>query len=291
LNDSFGTFLKDKGHNYNDLLQQYYLARGTGAVEIVNTGMESIGPGYYWHILHKFGDLIKPDLVLVGFFVGNDFQEAELLITIGNIISEPKDLSKKYLQYYQFSNLRLYKLLRNKYILYYETQKKKEEINSLPSHQVGYFSQDNFLEIERTRSWIFDQRKQNLLNEEWQKCTAILLKIKDWCEARQIKLVIIIFPDQFQVDEELRIAVLKRYKNIHAQNFDLAYPNNLIVNFCKAQNLDCLDLLEQFQEQGKTQPLYSLRNTHWNAAGNRLAADMIFRYLEDRQLVPMRRAQ
>ena len=49
-------------------------------MEIVNAGMEAIGPGYYWHILSKYGDLFKPDLVMVGFFVGNDFEEADFAV-------------------------------------------------------------------------------------------------------------------------------------------------------------------------------------------------------------------
>ena len=77
LGDSFSVYLKDKKQNYNNFLQQKFIGSGKGEVEIVNAGMEAMGPGYYWHILNKFGDLFKPDLVLVGFFVGNDFEEAE----------------------------------------------------------------------------------------------------------------------------------------------------------------------------------------------------------------------
>ena len=95
LGDSFSVYLRDKKQNYNDILQQEFIASGRGDVEIVNAGMEAMSPGYYWHILNKLGDLIKPDLVLVGFFVGNDFEEADFAVIIGNFISEPKDLYQK----------------------------------------------------------------------------------------------------------------------------------------------------------------------------------------------------
>ena len=75
------------------------------------------------------------------------------------------------------------------------------------------------------------------------------------------------------------------------ENLDLSYPDNLIVNFCRTHNIHCLDLLRPFQEQGKTRQLYSLRDTHWNAAGNRLAADLIFAYLEKNQLIAPRARQ
>jgi hypothetical protein len=47
-------------------------------------------------------------------------------------------------------------------------------------------------------------------------------------------------------------------------------------------------LLGPFQAEAKARRLYALRDTHWNAAGNRLAADLIYQYLEVHHLVPAR---
>ena len=291
LGDSFSVFLGDEGKNYINLLSKMFIAKGRGDLEIVNAGMEAIGPGYYWHILRKYGDSFHPDLVLVGFFVGNDFGEADFYVNIGNFMSEPNDLIKRYLRYYQFRNLRLYRLLKNKYNNFREGQLKKQEIQRNPSQQVGTFSQETFLEVERTRSWIFDKNKRDDLEQKWRECAAILLKMKEWCDRRKIKLVIAILPDQFQVDPELRKEIFAHYKRIKEENMELTQPVNLIVNFCRAQNIHCLDLLGQFQEQGKTRQLYTLRNTHWNEAGNRLAASLIFEYLEKNQLIIPRARQ
>jgi hypothetical protein len=284
LGDSFSVYLCDKGQNYNNLLQKDFISQGRGDVELVNAGMEAIGPGYYWHILHKYGDLFQPDLVMVGFFVGNDFEEADFAITIGNYMREPHDFIKRYLRYYQFRNWRLYKLCKNKYNRFRDEQLKKREIKRYPPQYVGTFSQETFLEVERTRSWIFDRNKRDRLEKNWRECSALLLKMKDWCDRRKIKFVIVILPDQFQVDAELRKAIFAKYQRIKEKNIDLTQPDNLIVNFCREQNIHCLDLLGQFQEQGKTRQLYALRDTHWNEAGNRLAADLILAYFEKNQL-------
>ena len=53
LGDSFSVNLRDKKQNYNNILQQEFIGSGRGDVEIVNAGMEAMGPGYYWHILNK----------------------------------------------------------------------------------------------------------------------------------------------------------------------------------------------------------------------------------------------
>ena len=101
-------------------------------MELVNAGMEAIGPGYYWHILRKYGDSFQPDLVLVGFFVGNDFEEADFAINIGNYIREPNDFVKRYSRYYQFRNWRLYKLFKNKYNRFRDEQLKKRRDQTVP---------------------------------------------------------------------------------------------------------------------------------------------------------------
>ena len=253
--------------------------------------MEAMGPGYYWQILRKLGDSFKPDLVLVGFFVGNDFEEGIFSVFIGNFINEPKDLIKRYSKYNRFRYWRLHRLVKNKYTRYREEQRREQEVKQQPAQQVGTFSQVTFLEIEKERSWIFDKNKRDLLNREWRGCSEAILKMKAWCDQRQIKLVIAILPEQFQVDQALREAVLTKYKHIAAENLDLSYPDNLIVNFCRTHDIHCLDLLGQFQEQGKTRQLYSLNDSHWNEAGNRLAADLIFQYLEKNQLLSPRPGQ
>jgi len=288
LGDSFSVYLREKKQNYNHILQQEFNESGRKDVEIVNAGMEAMGPGYYWHVMNNLGDLFKPDLIIVGFFVGNDFEEADFSVYIGNFIVEPKNLYKRYLKYDQFRHWRIYRLLKNKYSRYRDAQLKKEEAKSQPSQEAGTFSQTTFLEVEKKRSWMFDKNNWRLLNQQWRECSEIILKMKNWCDRRKIKLVIAILPEQFQVDQALRQAVLTKYDHIAKENLDLSYPNNLIVNFCRTHNIHCLDMLGQFQEQGKTRQLYSVRDSHWNAAGNRLAADLLFDYLGKNQLVPSR---
>jgi len=288
LGDSFSVYLRDKKQNYNNFLLEKLIASGHNDIEIVNAGMEAMGPGYYWHVMNNLGDLFKPDLIIVGFFVGNDFEEADFSVFIGNFIIEPKNLYKRYIKYDQFRHWRLYRLIKNKYSRYRDAQLKKEEAKSQPAQEVGTFSQETFLDVEQTRSWIFDKNKQELLNQRWRGCSEIILNMKDWCDRRKITLVIAILPEQFQVDQALRQAVFAKYHHITAQNLDLSYPNNLIVDFCRSHNIPCLDMLGPFQEQGKTRPLYSVRDSHWNAAGNRLAADLLFAYLEENHLLPAR---
>jgi len=286
LGDSFAVYLRDEGKNYHDFLQKRFQMRSQEAVEVVNAGMIGIGPGYYWHILKKYGDLFKPDVVIVGFFVGNDFEEGELFVRIGDLVVEPYDSMKKFSKYYTFYQTRLYKFLKTKFIRYREEQRRAKEKQQVPAEQMGVFSTESFLEVEKSRSWIFHKHNRQLLEKKWRECAGPILNIKQWCDARGIKFLLVIFPSQFQVEEDLRGQVLSRYPEMAPDALAVAYPNQLITQFCRTHDINCLDLLPLFQAQGNKPSLYELKHTHWNAAGNQLAADTIFAYLEDHHLVP-----
>jgi hypothetical protein len=284
LGDSFAVNLAYWKKNYHDFLREKISVWGRGKVEVVNAGMPGVGPGYFWQILHTYGDRLQPDLVIVGFFEGHDFEDWEMVITIGNVISEPKDLRKKIWNYLQVEKTRLGSFISRKLMFYNSERKRAQEAQALGFRDGGSFSRETFLEIERKRCRIFQKNGRVELQRNWRQCARILAQMKQWCDARRVELVLLIFPDQFQVDEDLRAQVLEKYQ-IPPDSLDLEYPNALITDFCRQNQIHCLDLLPPFQEKEKTTQLYRLRDTHWNEAGNRLAAELIFNYLEDQKLI------
>ncbi len=284
LGDSFSVNLADQKKNYLDFLQGQVQRLGRGRIEVINAGMPGIGPGYYWHILENYGDRFQPDLVLVGFFM-NDFCRWELLDWIGIFISEPHSLKGKIWDYRSFQNSRLFKLLRTKYIWYREQRQKARETQARGKDD-GYFSQESFLRIAKIRSTIFqtDKASRSLLARDWRESAGLITKMKGWCDARKVPMVLLVLPDQFQVDAKLRAEVQKKY-HLGPESFDLEFPNSLISGYCRQLGLRCLDLLPAFQEQGRAATLYALRDTHWNEAGNRLAAEVVFNYLQEQNLL------
>jgi hypothetical protein len=286
LGDSFAVYAPDnnKNLNYNALLQEKYAALSGQKVEIVNAGMPSVGPGYYWRVLENFGDRINPDLVLVGFFLGNDFYEFEFNIIIGELIYEPYNLKKKLWGYQHFKSSRLFKLLRHNYFLYRERERKTQEISKTGGISEGTFSNESFLEIAKGRTWIFRKDKQVDLESKWRQGSLVIAQMKQWSDKRRVPMVLVIFPDQLQVDKDLREEISQIY-GINENSLNLDYPNRLLQTFCRKNNIHCLDLLGPFQNNPDSQHLYALRDTHWNEAGNRLAANLIFQYLEDQKLI------
>jgi hypothetical protein len=99
------------------------------------------------------------------------------------------------------------------------------------------------------------------------------------------KHVIIIHPDQFQVEEELR-RELERTYNLDMNQYDLDLPQRFLLDYCFTKGILCLDLLPTFRARGAAGGLYLLRDTHYNKEGNALAAQLIFNFLEEKKLLP-----
>ena len=285
LGDSFAVNDYHLQKNYHNFLAAALKAGGYPHTEVLNAGVPGTGPGYYWHILEKHGETWKPDLVLVGFFVGNDFGEMEFMLLRGPFIKESGDPIKRWVAYLQFHNLWVYKAIKGQWTLFSEKRRKGQEKKETGGAPEGLFSRQAHLNVEKHRMWIFEKSRRADLDSLWRENADLLLKFKEWCAQRKAPLVIVLFPDEFQVDGDLRREIYQTY-HLTADDVDLAYPNRLVGDYCRRHGIFCLDLLPSFQEQGAARILYKLRDTHWNEAGNRLAGELIFNFLEQHHLIP-----
>lgn len=63
--------------------------------------------------------------------------------------------------------------------------------------------------------------------------------------------------------------------------YDLDLMQKLLKDFLSSKDIHNIDMISEFRVAEKTQDLYLLRDTHWNAAGNQLAADILFANLRN----------
>jgi hypothetical protein len=276
IGDSFSEFFKGEKLNYHDILEkQLNNLNHDKKYEVVNAGISNTGPGYYWNTLEKYGDSFKPDLVLIEFFIGNDFLEMKFdTKRVGLFINEPVHPKWGLLTYLRLKNLWIYQFGRAQWIAWR---------NSL-SKGKGTFSEEEFDRVEIARLWIFEKSKRDEFNKLWNRDSDVLSKMITWCNQRKIPLVIVIIPDQIQIDADLRESLFKKF-NIPANSIDLYYPNRQLINYLEARHVHYLDLTKPMQEAAQSQTLYLVRDTHWNFAGHELAGNMISDYLQTNHLV------
>ena len=91
------------------------------------------------------------------------------------------------------------------------------------------------------------------------------------------KLVVILIPDEFQVNDALYEKLILKNKGM--AKFERQSPQQRIRAYGNKNDIPVLDLLPALLEAEKDGRTYHLRDTHWNALGNRIAGGEVASFL------------
>jgi hypothetical protein len=249
LGDSFAFGVVPYEANYLTLLEED-LRRASPPAEVVNLGIPGIGPEEYVEVLTGEGLRLHGDMVLVSFFVGNDFldlrpapQERSYLLALLHyaLLSRPRGLP----------------------------------VNGAPRYEddAPSFDPGQYIAVEKRRSRVFHTR-DGLLDATFPLAQVHLAQIKSICDAHGMDLMVVLIPDEMQVDPALQAEVVAASGGA-AGEFDFERPNRRLREDLERRGVRYVDLLPGFQAAGRQRRLYRPRDTHWNIAGNRLAAGLI----------------
>jgi len=252
LGDSFVVGVVPQRFNF---LSQLRAALGADATDVINLGIAATEPRDYLAILVNEGLAYAPDLVLVNVFVGNDFEQSA---------RRP----------YEFSYVAT--LVRAAW--------RYARAGPLPAAGSGAsvadyrddeptLARDRFLEIEVDRSWVYDTRDDRL-RVAVERVAGALRSMRDVTAARGAELVVVLIPDEAQVHAALQEEVARASGRPRA-DLDFTQPNRLLAASLDADRIRVIDLLPTFRERGASMRLYKPQDTHWNIAGNALAAETI----------------
>jgi hypothetical protein len=98
--------------------------------------------------------------------------------------------------------------------------------------------------------------------------------------------VVVLIPEETQLDPELQAALPLTYRLYREHAMDFRQPSRIVGERLGAAGIPYLDLYPAFAAAAPTERLYKPFDSHWNIAGNRLAAEQIATFLSDRRLVP-----
>jgi hypothetical protein len=271
IGDSFAFGIVPYEYNYLTLVEQYLKQSGHN-IELINMGIPSIGPREYLSLLVNEGFALEPDRVLLSFFIGNDFEESR---------------KRKLISYSYVASLITYVLDRwTKFegqSFFTGNQTYTYDDDNRPN-----FTDDAYLELERKRSSIFwrDNRAFEgdcgALVSMQQFCLAMALsyisEIKRLCDGRNIGLTIVLIPDEMQVSKPLQTRVVVA-SGLAPASFDFTLPNRLLRARFEELKIDYIDLLTEFSAHSLNDRLYRPNDSHWNIAGNELAARLILQHV------------
>jgi lysophospholipase L1-like esterase len=261
LGDSFAYGIVPYQNNYLTLLEEGLNQKGKRA-EVINMGIAGTGPKDYLALLKNEGLELQPDMVLVSFFIGNDFLQE-------------KEERKLYSYSYLASFINYVVTLGQGY------EGKILNIDGAYDDNASTFTEPKYIELETKRSEIYRQQDQGFQND-LAGALNYLRQIKQVCDERRMKLAVLVIPDEIQVNRNLqtRVKQVKAF-NSGVDDYDFTLPNRQLAAGLKELGIPYLDVLDDFVRAASGTTLYRPNDSHWNIAGNKLAAEALEKWILD----------
>jgi len=267
---------------------------GRGVCEVYNMGVPGVGPPEYVELLTHEALLLRPDLVVVCLFVGND-------LVFGRPFDEPPEPGAWALD--RERSLLALLVTRVRRVAAERARAAAEgagaghiqgsdaELDEVvdtveearaafpwvvdPSLERASFSERGFSDIERSRAHNVCRADRALgpaLFQEMEKMIAA---------AGETPLAFLLIPDEFQVEDDVWAVV-----SGGGETMDRFLPQRRLGDWCAGRGVDLIDPLDEFLAaeplaDGRRH-LYQARDTHWNARGNRIGGEALARYVRDR---------
>lgn len=303
VSDSFN-WAGGKEGNYTALLEKKFINYyGQHQVDVINVGYPGTHTGEQLAMLKKYGLQYNPDLVVLGFFAGNDFRDADperkRIIVNGIYLDIDRKDELIIFGYPIIGKSRLLMFLQQKYKVYQELQKAKHDsaqlfrsslvaslnLASAPiverEQSPGILSNEAFLRVEKSRLKfckirdLLEGKRDDHINYIFDSISEMQALLK----SRNIKLIVAIYPDEYQVNDRLLNEIFAEYDDLQRESYNITCQQEILQKYLEANGIPYIDMLERFRLEQNTRPLYLLREPHWNSEGNQLAADMLFDYL------------
>jgi hypothetical protein len=265
MGDSFtvGSNLPNK-KTYPYLLEQLlkeYAPPGK-KIEVVNAGVGGWGPFQYAQYYLNYGKRFEADLVLIGFYTGNDTldprKDAEKLT---KVIAGRRVIKKTWSSRTKMFLTSYSHLFRK---LFYKNPKEfvfiRSECNNF--HGLTLFLARSLQHVHLNRKapgFVFPE------NSIYQ-----MQRILNQTEAAGIPLAIALIPAEIQTNPVLREKIIVPPKN--PKNYDFNMPQSLLIEAFSEMGIETIDMLEPFTQS--TECLY-MQDTHFSPEGNVLASKIL----------------
>jgi hypothetical protein len=280
LSDSFNWAGGPEG-NYTAILRRRLGATiGEGKVEVINAGYPGTHAGEQLIALERYGLAYAPDLVILGVFVGNDILDAQSwrrVIPVGGELT-PIDTRREPLRtLFGVPFVWRSQLLRfvGARLAVYRLRRAARARGDDPYATGVSLPDEVYQALERERMRVATVVPSQELEDGEANLFATLVAMRKLVSDHGASLVVAAYPDEFQVDERLRQAVIDRF-GVDPRDYDWERPQRRLREFCEGRGIEFQDLLPVFRRaQAAGQRLYLRNDSHWNAAGQELAAEAL----------------
>jgi lysophospholipase L1-like esterase len=288
-------------------LEERLAGRG---VEVLNLGVGGYGTAQQLLALAEDGVRYRPDLVVLGFFLGNDLQNNSYAIEAALFGAEaPTTFSRPYARARSLdAELEWTPPDREQMAPYVERWNERKGwrdalrrtlqpamLANLFEKATGrlwsrFASDDDRYDPELILGWPFlrevaDPKAARLWEDAWLVTRRLLLELDRVARAAGAGLVVLLVPANFQVDARALASIAAGYPGL---DLDPLRINRALAAFCAQAGIPLLDPTPALaREQAGGRPTYyAVEDQHWNAAGQALVAELLARFLDERGLLP-----
>jgi hypothetical protein len=228
--------------------------------EVFNFGMPAVGLPHYLLLLKEaFRIGVSAETVLLGVFVGNDFEYSSLQPLVPEDPLPPVDAAPP--RFAPRSALFDYLRLRV----------------SHSSRFVGWtLTVGDWFGVRlynTAGSYLFLRNPSPEQDDVFDRILTSLGEFQELCRRNQRELYVVLFPNKMQVEN---------HDELESSIYDPERPNRRILEYCELRGLRCLDQLPVLANAyaREQRPLYFPVDRHLNSLGTQIAAQSIFAWLD-----------
>lgn len=276
---TFG-FGVEMNETYSKYLERKLNSKGS-KYEVFNAGWADgySLDSYYLYLKNDGIKKFKPDVIIVEFFVYNDITDISLNRWVNDSNGLPIKITSPYYDVDGQNRLRSAKrvlpLLKNSIVQgIYESLLARSNLFVLIKSTIS-----NMLTVSSANR-VFDKQYNPDIQNEWEINENVLLAIKGIADKNNAKLLVVVMPVNFQVNDNL----WNEYSaSIGAGKLSRTKPDDLMKKFGSSHGIKVIDVYDSFHEEYKKEPLFLRIDGHFNPEGHKLVADDIYNYLQQLQ--------
>ncbi|ETX08748.1 SGNH/GDSL hydrolase family protein [Candidatus Entotheonella palauensis] len=244
--------------------------------EVINAGVPGYNTQQALTYLRESGLALEPDLVVLGFYLGNDIAENFAMPSVsvqdGYLQSgaPAQGMLPAPLRRYLALNSHLYQLLW--------------------PYQRWLVDRSRWVRKERQRLQrrlaIYVPEPDNDTGALWDATRRQVAAMAEITRSHGVPLAVVIIPEMVQVDPQLWHKMIQPMAS-NDTTYQADWPNRRLVALCHEHHLPVFDLLPVFAQAGTDEPWYLPLDGHWTRHGHAVAAVAIGTFLRQQQLLPV----
>jgi lysophospholipase L1-like esterase len=263
---------------------------GADQVRVLKAGIPGTGPTDQLQLLRQLLETVRPRVVVVGFYVGNDFQDAaeggarQFDIVDGFLVRRGDTGAGSpvaWLQRWLKRNSRLAQLVALQLWLREQRQAAAVPVDRQP--HAGVESRDGwlrrFIRVHLAGAFPPD------LQRGVETALSALGAMHGLAREHGARFLLVVIPPNIQVHEGDR----RRYQDafgLPEAGWDLDRPQRILQEWAAREQVELLDPLPALREAGRSGRLYFFPDSHLNARGHAVLAGELVRYLREHPIVP-----